>query len=349
MNRLSILDHKALSILPSTPMRIFTLTIITIFFCGSLLAQPTKRDTVWIGYDRGRADSLITYTGQYIGMQYAHAAAGWQYAMKIDLREFGTNLATNDFYPWQMMFNVFPSAPVPAPPSGSVTRAMTAYVWEDSLGFPGKILSTIPFSLTHYAVSKETLVVLTIPSAPSLLRKKNPLWFGFEEGPTTTEQVFTWMRSCYLAGSETRSHDRRPGGRWSPITQPNFAFPELRSSYNLFFRARYIGDSPLDVDDPLAQRPSHLTLGQNYPNPFSSTTSIPMQWNEQTISNGKNAFLSVAVFDMLGERVATVFEGVASDAPSEFHFSPFQLASGVYRYVVTYEGKRYTKTMTLLR
>jgi hypothetical protein len=57
----------------------------------------------------------------------------------------------------------------------------------------------------------------------------------------------------------------------------------------------------VDIGAPLVTGDG-LVLTQNYPNPFSTSTSVGFKLPEQ-------AMVSLAVYDMLGRRVATVFEG----------------------------------------
>lgn len=339
-----------------------TLSLVALCFIFSLnpLLAQTSRDSVWIGYDKGKTsqgDSLITFEGQYIGMQYGHQVAGWGYAMKIDLREFGTKIATNDFWPIQIMFNVFSSSS----PAGKENRNMTAYVWDDSSGFPGKVLSGIPFTMIHQTVIKDTIIILTIPSPAITLRKKNPLWFGFEEGPTTNNQLFTWMRSTYSPGVATHSYDRPPGTTWAPITQPDFRYPELRRSYNVFFRAKYVGDTPLDVDDPAQAMPSSITLDQNFPNPFSNTTTIRFEIRDlgrrlavsrieqEALTSNHRSFISLKVFDALGREVASLIHGALEEGEHVISFFAASLPSGIYHYVLSDGRNRISKSMVLIR
>jgi hypothetical protein len=66
-------------------------------------------------------------------------------------------------------------------------------------------------------------------------------------------------------------------------------------------------------------------LAQNYPNPFNPTTVISYQL--PVTSN-----ISLKVYDLLGQEVATLFEGIRQPGKYEATFDGNGLASGVYFY-----------------
>jgi enterochelin esterase-like enzyme len=66
-------------------------------------------------------------------------------------------------------------------------------------------------------------------------------------------------------------------------------------------------------------------MAQNYPNPFNPTTVISYQL--PVTSN-----ISLKVYDLLGQEVATLFEGIRQPGKHEATFDGSGLASGVYCY-----------------
>jgi hypothetical protein len=89
--------------------------------------------------------------------------------------------------------------------------------------------------------------------------------------------------------------------------------------------------------------PDAYILGQNYPNPFNPSTNIELELKE-------DANVKLAVYNVLGEEVAELFNGEINAGTHKFVFNAADLASGVYVYRL-YAGKEFTETkkMVLMR
>jgi photosystem II stability/assembly factor-like uncharacterized protein len=89
--------------------------------------------------------------------------------------------------------------------------------------------------------------------------------------------------------------------------------------------------------------PKSFTLGQNYPNPFNPSTSIPF-----SLTEGDE--ITIAVYDLLGRRVAVLQNGQMPAGTHSVAFDARHLASGVYLYrIVTTAGQSETRKMMLLK
>ena len=85
-----------------------------------------------------------------------------------------------------------------------------------------------------------------------------------------------------------------------------------------------------------------VSLAQNYPNPFNPTTAIEF-------SLDKTRRVTLMVYDLLGQEVQTLVDGVQSAGWHSILFVGSGLASDTYIYVLQTEGQRAVKMMTLLK
>jgi hypothetical protein len=83
-------------------------------------------------------------------------------------------------------------------------------------------------------------------------------------------------------------------------------------------------------------------LNQNYPNPFNPKTNISF-----VLTNA--GVISLDVFNTLGEKVATVFNGYTQAGDHKYVFDASNLSSGVYYYTITSGDYRATRKMVLVK
>ena len=101
-------------------------------------------------------------------------------------------------------------------------------------------------------------------------------------------------------------------------------------------------ESPLAAGDDHSFLPATLELKQNYPNPFNPSTTISFNLPER-------ARVSLRVFNILGQEVATLTDDVLDAGTHEFEWDAANRASGVYFYRLSYQNQVLTKKMTLLK
>ena len=95
-------------------------------------------------------------------------------------------------------------------------------------------------------------------------------------------------------------------------------------------------------EQPGSAIPSSFSLGQNYPNPFNPTTEI-----EYSIP--KYGFVSLKVYNTLGQEVATLTEGIHQVGNYVATFNGAGLASGVYMYQLQSDNVTITKKFVLMK
>jgi hypothetical protein len=97
------------------------------------------------------------------------------------------------------------------------------------------------------------------------------------------------------------------------------------------------------VEANLSLSPEEYSLHQNYPNPFNPTTVIRFAVpNDQQVT--------VKVYNMLGQEVRTLFDGIApGGAMQSVSFDATNLSAGVYYYSMKSAGTTEVKKMLLLK
>ncbi len=88
--------------------------------------------------------------------------------------------------------------------------------------------------------------------------------------------------------------------------------------------------------------PTAYSLNQNYPNPFNPTTTISF-----TLPTENNVKLSV--YNLLGEEVATLVNGVITAGNHRVDFNAAELSSGMYLYKLEAGNFSATKKLVLMK
>jgi hypothetical protein len=95
------------------------------------------------------------------------------------------------------------------------------------------------------------------------------------------------------------------------------------------------------VNDPIYV-PGTFQLQQNYPNPFNPSTEIKYSVPEKST-------VSLKVYNVLGQEVASLFQGERQAGEYSVNFNASQLASGVYFYRLEAGAFSITKKMILMK
>jgi photosystem II stability/assembly factor-like uncharacterized protein len=88
--------------------------------------------------------------------------------------------------------------------------------------------------------------------------------------------------------------------------------------------------------------PTEFTLGQNYPNPFNPQTTIDF-------SLAKTGYVTIKVYNLLGEKVETLLDGVESSGNHSLIYNASKLPSGTYFYVMKSGDLTAVKSMVLVK
>lgn len=126
------------------------------------------------------------------------------------------------------------------------------------------------------------------------------------------------------------------------VTQSYGRYPDGSTNWQLSdFITRGAPNSITSIDDPSISVLDY-NLYQNYPNPFNPTTTISYQI-------GKQSFVSLKVYNLLGKEVATLINEVKSPGTFEVKFDGTNLSSGIYFYKLTSDNFNAVKKFTLMK
>jgi hypothetical protein len=102
---------------------------------------------------------------------------------------------------------------------------------------------------------------------------------------------------------------------------------------------------PTSINESISDQ-KNFSLFQNYPNPFNPVTTI-------RIEVGKSSHVNLELFDVLGNKVATLYKGEVKPGLLVVDFNSNlvkpQLTSGIYFYKLTTDGYLSTRKLMLLK
>jgi len=108
--------------------------------------------------------------------------------------------------------------------------------------------------------------------------------------------------------------------------------------YWTFKLVRYV----VGVADAQNVVPEDFALRQNYPNPFNPSTRIEYSILEQ-------GPVSLTVFNIAGQEVVNLVDGLATPGIYTVTFDASHLAAGTYFYALTAGNQRSVKKMVLIK
>ncbi|MFZ1292385.1 MAG: T9SS type A sorting domain-containing protein, partial [Melioribacteraceae bacterium] len=88
--------------------------------------------------------------------------------------------------------------------------------------------------------------------------------------------------------------------------------------------------------------PNNFELSQNYPNPFNPSTKI-------SFSLPKTSEVKLAIYNILGQEVATLINGTRNVGTYEINWDASNLASGTYIYRLQAGTNVFTNKMILMK
>ena len=216
--------------------------------------------------------------------------------------------------------------------AGSITKK--GYVMSQFSRFvrPGntRVLTTVPRGSVYVTAYK--------PIVPGAINNSKFAIVALNMGSSPIDQTFTLLNI--------------PGGTATvkPYVTSKTKNCEQQSDIQLFggtFTATladssittFVGNVVTAVDNVL-EVPHTFELSQNYPNPFNPTTQIDY-------SIATKSYVTLTVYNLLGQKVATLFDGIQNAGRYSAMFDGLELTSGMYFYRLQSDGHSQVRKMVL--
>jgi hypothetical protein len=144
-----------------------------------------------------------------------------------------------------------------------------------------------------------------------------------------------YEQAGYVAGFGTTTEPKSYSFIDTDLQEGNYTYRIKQIDYDGAYE--YSAEVSVEVEIPL-----EYSLEQNYPNPFNPATTIKY-------SLAEDGYVKLAVYNMLGEEVATVVNTTQKAGRYEVNFNAIKLSSGVYVYRIEAGNFTASKKLMLLK
>ena len=190
------------------------------------------------------------------------------------------------------------------------------------------VLGIIPVELTSFAVtSNGQNVVLNWTTAT----ETNNSGFNVERKSNNGN----WETISFVAGFGTTTETKAYSYSDNGVAVGTYSYRLKQLDFNGTFE--YSNEVNVDVNAPAS-----FSLDQNYPNPFNPSTLIKY-------SVAQDGFVNVSVFNLIGEKVATLVNNNMQAGSYEVNFNAGSLSSGVYLYSIEAGDFKAVRKMMLMK
>ncbi len=144
-----------------------------------------------------------------------------------------------------------------------------------------------------------------------------------------------WERIGFVDGSGTTTEQKTYSFTDNNVAAGSYIYRLKQIDFDGTFKYSNEVEAEISV-------PSKFALNQNYPNPFNPVTQI-------SYSIPKDGFVSLKVYNSLGQLAADLVNGLIKAGTHEVSFNGSNLSSGVYYYRIEAGGTTAVKKMMLIK
>jgi hypothetical protein len=196
-----------------------------------------------------------------------------------------------------------------------------------------EVIDNIPVEVASFTANADNnSVILSWVTATEL----NNSGFEIERSLKSGEEGASWEEIGFVQGNGNSTELHAYTYTDKDIVKPGHYSYRLKQ---IDFDGKYTYSSVAEID---VNKPTRYYLSQNYPNPFNPTTTIEF-------STPERSHISLKVYDVLGNEVATLVNGWMESTNHKVIFDAGNLSSGIYYYTLTAGNFTSTKKLILLK
>lgn len=223
---------------------------------------------------------------------------------------------------------------------GENSTGNVANIFVDNIDYHNDIAGTpLPVVLGSFELSSAGRAALLNWST---LSEVNNSGFVIERCKLNPANSENWEKAGFVSGAGTVNELRNYSFSDNNLQAGKYKYRLKQTDYN----GNYEYFFPSNASEILISKPLDFELLQNYPNPSNPASVINYRIPEE-------GFVNLAIYDLSGKEVATLFNGFQKADYYTSHFNGSKLASGVYLYKLTYNGKAqnvsFTKKLVLIK
>ncbi len=207
--------------------------------------------------------------------------------------------------------------------------------YDGNFTFYRNLFATVPVELTSFTANVNgTSVILNWETASETNNK------GFEIQRSVVKSQ-KWEKIGFVTGNGTTTEPKSYSYTddlsliRNNVLSGTYSYRLKQIDYDGSYK--YSNEVSVGVNLPL-----QFSLNQNYPNPFNPSTTI-----EYSIP--KNGFVSLKIYNALGQQVASLVNGMVKEGTHKLTFDASNLSSGVYYYRIESGNNIQVKKMMLLK